>query len=78
MLRIDPAMLARLQELETDLLARRDRALAEGWLGELEGIDLALTFLRQKRAQAQHQQHAPVPLGLPILPPSRHPIFSQR
>jgi hypothetical protein len=29
----------RLAEIETDLLARRARAEAEGWLGELEGID---------------------------------------
>jgi len=53
MLRIDPAMLTRLDDLETDLLARRQRAQDEGWLGELEGLDLTLRFLADKRADAQ-------------------------
>jgi site-specific recombinase XerD len=53
MLRIDAKMLPRLDDLEADLLARRARAEAEGWLGEIEGIYLTLTFLRDKRAQAQ-------------------------
>ncbi len=52
MLRIDPAMLARLDDLETDLLARRDRAQDEGWLGEIEGLQLTLRFLADKRADA--------------------------
>jgi hypothetical protein len=49
----------RLAEIETDLLARPARAEAEGWLGELEGIDTTLTFLRDKRTQAQrlNQRH---------------------
>jgi hypothetical protein len=42
MLRVDPMMLGRLEEIETGLLARRANAEAEGWLGELEGIDLTL------------------------------------
>jgi hypothetical protein len=53
MLRIDPAMLTRLDDLETDLLARRQRAQDEGWLGELEGLDLTLRFLGDKRADVQ-------------------------
>jgi hypothetical protein len=32
-------MLPRLDDLETDLIERRKRAAAEGWLGEIEGID---------------------------------------
>lgn len=36
MLSIDPKMLPRL-ELEQDLLARRDRAITENWLGEIDG-----------------------------------------
>ncbi len=40
MVHVDPAMLERLGEIRTDLTARRKRAQAEGWLGELEGIDL--------------------------------------
>ena len=45
-------MVERLGELEVDLLARRTRAEAEGWLGEIEGIDLTLTFLHDKRRVA--------------------------
>ena len=68
MLNINPKMLPRLNEIEVDLLARRSRAEQEGWLGEVEGIDLTLTFLRQKREQTQRLARiAPVDLGLPTL-----------
>ncbi|MEV0804705.1 site-specific integrase [Kribbella sp. NPDC050281] len=53
MLRVNPAMLPRLKELETDLQARRGRASAEGWLGEIEGIDLTLRLLHEKQAAAE-------------------------
>jgi hypothetical protein len=46
-----------------DLLVRRSRANAEAWLGEIEGIDLTLQFLRQARKDS-----APAPaidLGMP-------------
>ncbi|MEV0490083.1 recombinase [Streptomyces atratus] len=66
MLQVNPKMLPRLAELEADLLARRKRAEAEQWLGEIEGIDLTLTFLRTKQAEAARiTQRAPVHLGLP-------------
>ncbi|WP_051752103.1 hypothetical protein [Streptosporangium amethystogenes] len=65
-------MLDRLNEIETDLLARRERADAEGWIGETEGIDLTLTFLRTKRDEAERQaRRSVVSLGIPSLPPSR-------
>lgn len=67
MLQVDPAMTPRLDELETDLLARRRRAVTEGWLGEIEGIDLTLTFLRSKR----HQAHRAINLGLPTNKPRK-------
>lgn len=57
-------MLARLDEIEADLLARRERAQAEGWHGEIEGLDLALSFLRNKRAHTQRFTRR-VQLGLP-------------
>ena len=47
MLDINPKMLPRLDEIENDLQARRSRAAHVGWLGEVEGLDLTLTFLRQ-------------------------------
>jgi site-specific recombinase XerD len=71
MLSINPRMLPRLDELEQDLLARRQRAIDEGWRGEVEGLELTLTFLRGKRAQAQRAAAAgPVSLGIPT---PRHP-----
>jgi integrase len=66
MLQVDPKMLGRLEEIETDLLARRAHAEAEGWLGELEGIDLTLTFLGSKREEAiRISSRGPIALGLP-------------
>jgi hypothetical protein len=49
MLHVDPAMLRRLDELETDLVHRLTRAQREGWLGEVDGIDVTFRFLQQKR-----------------------------
>jgi hypothetical protein len=46
-------MLFRLDALEADLLARRDHAEQQHWLGELEGLDLTLDHLRRKRDQAR-------------------------
>ena len=60
MLRVDPKMLPRLEEIETDLLQRRARAEAERWLGEIEGIDLTLTFLRSKRQQVRRLVAVPI------------------
>jgi hypothetical protein len=68
MLHVNPKMLARLDELETDLLDRRTRAKAEGWAGEIEGIDMTLTFLRAKRGDTQRRLRRPaVELGIPAL-----------
>ena len=66
MININPKMLPRLDEIEADLQARRSRAGHEGWLGEIEGIDLTLTFLRQKRDQTRRLARiAPTNLGMP-------------
>jgi hypothetical protein len=43
MLHVSPTMIGRLDELEADLIARRGRAHREGWLGEIEGLDLTLS-----------------------------------
>lgn len=48
------------------ICARRKRAVAEGWQGEIEGIDLTLNFLRSKREQtSRFQRTGTVELGLP-------------
>ena len=67
MLDINPAMLPRLAELETDLQARRARASAEGWLGEIEGIDLTLRLRREKQARTSKlaETAGRVALGMP-------------
>lgn len=63
-LQVSPNMLHRLDEIESDLLARRERAEAERWRGEIEGIDLTLSFLRSKRTHTQRFTRR-VQLGLP-------------
>ncbi|WP_406732183.1 tyrosine-type recombinase/integrase [Streptomyces sp. NBC_01794] len=66
MLRVDPKMLDRLAEIEADLLTRRERAETENWLGEIEGIDLTLSFLKGKREEAMRLSRiTPVHLGMP-------------
>jgi hypothetical protein len=58
-------MLPRLDEIEADLSARRARAEREAWLGEVEGIDLTLRFLRTKREQTKRfARNVPVELGM--------------
>ncbi|MDO0929834.1 site-specific integrase [Streptomyces sp. TG1A-8] len=75
MLSINPKMLPRLDELEEDLLARRERAVAEDWRGEIDGLDLTLTFLRSKREQARRfQRSGQVSLGLPVVPHQKSQI----
>ena len=61
-------MLARLDALEEDLLARSPRAEAEHWLGEIEGINITLDFLRSKRGDAQRRAQRPATdLGIPAI-----------
>ncbi|WP_331732195.1 site-specific integrase (plasmid) [Streptomyces avidinii] len=65
-LQVNPKMLSRLEELEKDLILRRKRAELEGWLGEIDGIDKTLTFLRAKRIEAERiKQRTAVHLSLP-------------
>ncbi|WP_078962905.1 tyrosine-type recombinase/integrase [Streptomyces sp. XY533] len=65
-LQVNPKMLPRLAEIEKDLILRRKRAEEEQWLGEIEGIDMTLTFVRTKQADAARlAQRSPVALGMP-------------
>jgi hypothetical protein len=73
MLHVQPDMLPRLDIIETDLLERRSRAEAENWLGEIEGIDLTLKHLTEKRRHAQRLTAGPTPLGIP----TRHKPLEQ-
>lgn len=66
MLQVDPLMLHRLDEINIDLIARRELAETKGWLGELEGIDLTLRFLQDERAEAQRlAMLGPTNIGMP-------------
>jgi transposase len=68
MLQVDPVMIQRLDEINTDLVARRELAETKGWLGELEDIDLTLRFLQDKRADAQRLATlGPTNLGMPVI-----------
>ncbi|MEU8310625.1 site-specific integrase [Actinomadura sp. NPDC048955] len=72
MLSINPKMLPRLDELEEDLIARLRRAQDENWRGEIEGLELTLTFLRGKRAQSMRLARlgpGRIDLGMPTPPP---------
>ncbi|GAB3478532.1 hypothetical protein GCM10027521_12550 [Amycolatopsis cihanbeyliensis] len=45
---------------------RRDRAEAENWAGEIEGIDTTLTFPRAKREDTRRTLRRPaISLGIP-------------
>ncbi|MGW9122750.1 recombinase [Streptomyces sp. NPDC055663] len=69
MLQVSPKMLPRLAEIEKDLTLRRKRAEEEQWLGEIDGIDLTLTFVRTKQADAARlTRRTPVALGIPTVP----------
>ncbi|GAA0999580.1 hypothetical protein GCM10009551_069580 [Nocardiopsis tropica] len=67
MLHVDPQMISRLTEIEADLQYRRQHAHDRGWLGEIEGIDLTLTYLRDKLHDTQHRATRGTALGLPHL-----------
>lgn len=68
MLQVNPKMLGRLLEIENDLQLRRERALAEHWMGEVDGIDLTLRYLAEKRAEAERfAMRQAVSLGMPQL-----------
>jgi hypothetical protein len=72
-LHVDPKMLSRLIELERDLRDRRRRAEHEGWTGEIEGIDLTLRLLAEKKAAAERAgraRPAAALLGMPATRPT--------
>lgn len=72
-LNVNPKMLFRLDELESDLEERKARAASEGWLGEIEGIDRTLQCLSTKRADALRLTRVTrqVNLGIPAIGTAR-------
>jgi hypothetical protein len=53
------------------MLARRDHARTQGWLGEIDGIDLTLRFLAGKRAEtlrlARFSHDTVTSIGMPAI-----------
>ncbi|SRR6266516_3228667 len=67
LLRPDPGQRQRLLDVRDNLIARIDEAHREGWLGEVEGLQISLTGARAKLAQLDQMSHprTPIALGLP-------------
>jgi hypothetical protein len=67
LLRPDPAQRHRLLDVRDNLIARIDEARRQGWLGEVEGLQISLTGARAKLVQLEQiaNPRTPVGLGLP-------------
>ena len=67
LLRPDPAQRQRLLDIRDNLITRIDEARREGWLGEVEGLQISLTGARTKLVQLDQiaTPRTPVSLNLP-------------
>jgi integrase len=68
MLRPDPAQRHRLLDIRDNLIARITEAEQEGWLGEIEGLQVSLASAEEKLTQLdaeQVRQHQVIDLGMP-------------
>jgi integrase len=67
----DPAQRDRLLEIRDNLIARIDEAEREGWLGEVEGLQVSLAGANDKLAQLDRHAHTrtTVEFGMPTIPP---------
>jgi hypothetical protein len=64
-----PTQRPRLVEIRDNLAARIAEAEREGWLGEVEGLQVSLAAAEDKLAQIDKRSRtAPVALGNPTLP----------
>jgi hypothetical protein len=63
----DPDQRDRLIEIRDNLVARIAEAQNEGWLGEVEGLQISLAGTRQKLSQLDERgaRHSTVQLGIP-------------
>ncbi len=69
----DPAQRPRLLEIRDNLIARIAEAEHEGWLGEVEGLQVSLAGANDKLAQLdRHSRNATtVNLGIPAFAKQR-------
>jgi hypothetical protein len=80
MLRIDPAQRPRLIAIIKNLAERIGEARANGWLGEIQGLQVSLTKAKEKlialdRSQDRLRKAGPVSLGIPtVTPPAKSDI----
>jgi hypothetical protein len=70
LLRPDPAQRARLVEIRDNLHARIAEARKQGWLGEVDGLQISLTGARDKLAQLDQiaTKTTSTELGTPTFP----------
>ncbi|RSM64672.1 hypothetical protein DMB66_18655 [Actinoplanes sp. ATCC 53533] len=70
----DPAQRDRLAEIRDNLIAR----IAEGWLGEVEGLQISLAGANEKLTQIDRRASGgtEINLGMPTSPGSTHPAGS--
>ena len=65
----DPAQRPRLAEIRDNLIARIAEAEREGWLGEVEGLQISLAGAEDKLAQIDRRSSRPAAdLGIPAFP----------
>ncbi|MGH3757195.1 tyrosine-type recombinase/integrase [Actinophytocola sp.] len=72
MLRVSPAQRARLVEIAHNLADRINEARANGWLGEVQGLQVSLEAARKKlasldRLARNHAVAGPVEIGMPAI-----------
>ena len=64
----DPSQRSRLVEIRDNLQARIAEAEREGWLGEVEGLQISLAGAEDKLAQIHRRTTTTVDLGIPTIP----------
>jgi hypothetical protein len=69
----DPAQRSRIAEIRDNLTARIAEAEREGWLGEVERLQVSLAGAEDKLAQIDRRPHSrtTVDLGLPTVTTTR-------
>ncbi|MCX5318131.1 hypothetical protein [Streptomyces sp. NBC_00154] len=72
MLRVDPQQRRRLEEIIRNLGDRIKEARVNGWLGEVQGLQISLEAARNKLSSldrlTRNRNRTPVTLGMPIIP----------
>ncbi|MCX5166284.1 site-specific integrase [Streptomyces sp. NBC_00264] len=68
LLRPDPAQHSRLVEIRDNLVSRIVEAENQGWLGEVEGLQVSLAGAENKIRQLESSPRGPTLLGIPAVP----------